>query len=405
MKILKVLKINLPVIYMFLLFSLFVNGEAMATTYYVSPTGSDSNSGSISAPFKTIQKAADVVKPGDTVIVKDGTYTGDSRVVAITRSGNSSAWITFKAQNKWGAVLDGENNTVNQSILIDSNASYIKIEDFEMKGSKSGIVIANASTSSNIIIYRNKIHDMGRRYLDPCVDYDGANVGQTGIYTGTNSSYVTIDSNVIYNIGRLPGGACATYSGWDYNHDHGVYHRADNSTIINNIFYDNKAGWSIQLDGRYTPEHVNIINNTFSGTNPQRDGHIVIWEDCNYIKIQNNISHSPRNYFIWDPYDSANYVTVNNNLVYGTNLASDSRCSDPHYSCSDNIIGQDPKLVDLASKNFRLQSVSSAIDKGIPAGINYDADGNPRDSAPDIGAYEYVEVYGDNTPPAAPKLY
>src|SRR5262249_31357167 len=45
------------------------------TTYYVSPTGSDSNPGSEAAPFKTIQKAADIVNPGDAVIVEDGVYT------------------------------------------------------------------------------------------------------------------------------------------------------------------------------------------------------------------------------------------------------------------------------------------------------------------------------------------
>src|SRR5215475_15183317 len=43
-------------------------------TYHVSPTGSDYNPGSESRPFRTIQKAADSVKPGDTVLVDDGVY-------------------------------------------------------------------------------------------------------------------------------------------------------------------------------------------------------------------------------------------------------------------------------------------------------------------------------------------
>src|SRR5262247_3201118 len=43
-------------------------------TYHVSPTGSDSNPGSEARPFRTIQKAADSVKPGDTVLVDDGVY-------------------------------------------------------------------------------------------------------------------------------------------------------------------------------------------------------------------------------------------------------------------------------------------------------------------------------------------
>jgi len=43
---------------------LFINtvNAAEPITYYVSPTGSDSNTGTIDAPFKTIAKARDVVR-------------------------------------------------------------------------------------------------------------------------------------------------------------------------------------------------------------------------------------------------------------------------------------------------------------------------------------------------------
>src|SRR5690348_581584 len=48
--------------------------SALATTYYVSATGSDTNSGtSTTAPFLTIQKAANLTQPGDTVNVMNGT--------------------------------------------------------------------------------------------------------------------------------------------------------------------------------------------------------------------------------------------------------------------------------------------------------------------------------------------
>ena len=44
----------------------------IGAVYYVATTGSDSNLGTETSPFLTIQKAANVVKPGETVIVKDG---------------------------------------------------------------------------------------------------------------------------------------------------------------------------------------------------------------------------------------------------------------------------------------------------------------------------------------------
>ena len=52
--------------------------------YYVAPTGSDANNGSLSSPWKTIQYAATKVIAGDTVNVRAGTY---AETVTITRSG------------------------------------------------------------------------------------------------------------------------------------------------------------------------------------------------------------------------------------------------------------------------------------------------------------------------------
>ncbi|WP_201836595.1 DUF1565 domain-containing protein, partial [Microvirga zambiensis] len=45
-------------------------------TIYVSTTGSDSNSGASGSPVKSITKAAQMAKAGDTVLVGAGTYNG-----------------------------------------------------------------------------------------------------------------------------------------------------------------------------------------------------------------------------------------------------------------------------------------------------------------------------------------
>jgi hypothetical protein len=49
-----------------------------ATSFYVAPSGSDSNSCSQSAPCATLNKAYQIASPGDTVIIKAGTYPGQS---------------------------------------------------------------------------------------------------------------------------------------------------------------------------------------------------------------------------------------------------------------------------------------------------------------------------------------
>jgi len=62
--------------------------SAHAAEYYVAPTGSDSNAGTLAAPFATLQKGADVAVAGDTVYIRGGTYE-------ITAPKTSGAGLTF----------------------------------------------------------------------------------------------------------------------------------------------------------------------------------------------------------------------------------------------------------------------------------------------------------------------
>lgn len=57
------------------LFILFLLSKfGFAADYYISPTGNDINDGSIGYPFLTIQHACNIVNPGDTIILREGTY-------------------------------------------------------------------------------------------------------------------------------------------------------------------------------------------------------------------------------------------------------------------------------------------------------------------------------------------
>jgi len=62
-------------------------------TYYVSPQGDDANSGTREKPFRTIQHAVDLVEPGDSVYLKDGTYRESVR---IRKSGRAGACILLR---------------------------------------------------------------------------------------------------------------------------------------------------------------------------------------------------------------------------------------------------------------------------------------------------------------------
>src|SRR5919112_5786884 len=63
------------------------------TTLWVSPTGSDINSGGESSPFKTIQAAVKMAKPGTAIMVKEGTYTENVDLMGRSGTADLPIWI------------------------------------------------------------------------------------------------------------------------------------------------------------------------------------------------------------------------------------------------------------------------------------------------------------------------
>jgi hypothetical protein len=370
---------SLVVFFLFLI--TVIAGEAAAATYYVSTSGSDSNPGTKSQPFGTIQKAANTVNPGNTVIVKNGTYTdtnGDGAVVNFNRGGTSGNWVTFKSENKWGAVIDGKNRSTKNGFTLNDNADYLRIEDFEIKDIKETGVKAN-SRADHVYFYRNHVHHSG----NICTDSDS---GKDGFYMSGKASYFTYDSNVIHHIGRLGPGeeGCSPGNGYWKNHDHGIYSNANNVIIINNVFYDNKRGWDIHV---YTSgSNYEVLNNVFHQANPDRYGNVLIYADSSNWLIQNNI-------FIGSKAGIRNYNSSNSDILVQYNHFTGDKPYDNSYGLTfrDNTVGEDAKLVDITNNNYRPASsgspvVNKALDHSL---ITLDQDGNARDGQPDIGAYEH----------------
>src|SRR5947207_12563865 len=72
--------------------------------FYVSTTGADSNPGTQTAPWRTVQHASDTARAGSTVNVRGGVY---EELVSIKASGNASdGFITFRSYPGETAVLD-----------------------------------------------------------------------------------------------------------------------------------------------------------------------------------------------------------------------------------------------------------------------------------------------------------
>ena len=91
---------------LFTLTLLLTGATVLATTYYVSPAGRDGQAGTEAKPFRTIQHAADVMKPGDICLIRSGLYT---ETVRPKMSGTVTAPIIFRAYEGEIVTVSGAN--------------------------------------------------------------------------------------------------------------------------------------------------------------------------------------------------------------------------------------------------------------------------------------------------------
>jgi len=381
-------------IFLFFLIGLSVNA---VNTYYVATAangGSDSNPGSNASPWLTFQKAANSAVAGDIVIFKDGTYYYTiSTMVTLSTSGNAGAYITYKAQNKGGAILDGSSNTATYGIVL-SSASYINIEGFTLQYfSHDAIVTVGGNSNSYVNIRDVHIQFCGRICTDAGANDYSIGIGGTYFH---NMNHVVVERCMFNDIGRLsPAEGCSTATG-TLDFDHGLYiGNCDDWVIKNNIFYNCYRGFGIQLydSGSGTDSNISIINNTFVDGNPFHPaGHIILWTNLSNILIANNIMDGQIYYgmqLYQAEYTTSN-VVITNNIEYGGNNQLIFYTTLNGVTLSNNHEATNPLFVGRSSHNYHLTSSSPARDAGYATGITTDYDQYARSGTIDIGAFEYV---------------
>jgi uncharacterized protein (TIGR03437 family) len=90
-------------------------------SYYVSTSGSDSNPGTLSQPFQTIQKAASAMVAGDTTFIRAGIYR---ETVVPANSGTQMAPITFRPYNNESVTVSGADLLPAGSWALSSGSIY-----------------------------------------------------------------------------------------------------------------------------------------------------------------------------------------------------------------------------------------------------------------------------------------
>lgn len=244
-------------------------GTGSPKIWYVSTTGSDSNPGTITHPFRNIEKADTVVLPGDVVNVRGGTYMLTARLL-IKAKGTSTAPITFRSHPNETAILDGTNVSGVNEMLMLSHTNWVDFMGFEIRNSATICLTGWGVTNTRIM--NNKIHGCVRNGIT--VTYDSWGV----------SSNVTISGNEVYDTVRENMGPNSPFPNGGWGQSIGVG-KTVGATIVDNVVHEN---WGEGI--------------VFSG-------------DTGYIGRNKTYD----NFSVGIYLERARYSTVDRNLVYNTN--------------------------------------------------------------------------------------
>ena len=149
--------------YLLLSFSLLTPASP---DWYVSPTGNDTHQGNKSHPLRTIAAALQRVSPGDTVFLREGSY---SEFVVPKQSGEPGRLITLKSYPGETAKIDGTHLQVKgwkQALVQVVDVDYLQFENLHICQSNDaanntdpeGIYIGGSS--SNISLRGCKVYDI-----------------------------------------------------------------------------------------------------------------------------------------------------------------------------------------------------------------------------------------------------
>jgi len=354
------------------------------SSFYVAKNGNDGNSGSFTAPWLTIQHAANTVTAGATVYVETGVY---KESVNFPSSGTASNSITFTNYPAETAVIDGTGLGVNgtQGLINIVNQSYITISGFEIRNyttsnanlTPAGIWITGSG--SGVQLLNNKVHNITTK-AEAAGNAFGIAVYGTSVTPITN---LTISGNQVYSL--------KTGNSESVNVDGNVTHFA----ITNNIVHDND---NIGIDAigfepgvgppgfnqaKYGLVAGNTVYNISSYGNPaygkQYSADGLYCDGCAYtIFERNDIHNCDLNIEVASEHKghNASYVTVRNNVFYNANTVG---VSIGGYAGgvggSDHVVIVNNSLYNNNTKNqgaeFQIQYHSSAATNFFENNIVY----------------------------------
>jgi len=296
-----------------LLFSLTFLG--FATTYYISPTGNDSNDGLGTGDdhaWLTITKANETLTAGDTVEILAGTY---DEAIQPDNSGSDGSLITYTRYDTDAVVID-RNDSGNGVYL--SGKSYITVSNITIQNCERWVVML-ANSTHNII--------------DTVMMY---NAGSWGGVRIQNSNYNTVkDCHIENGLGDVVEIYPASYT----------------------LFQDNTViGGALNTHGGVSLRSVDSEN--YAEYNVIKGNTIYDPLDDNLTIVQ-----------------YTRYNLIEDNIVYGAATGAGIKLCGGHYNVVRRNRGYDNKIGILLYTNLHSGVTSSGTYNHIYHNVCYDNSG------------------------------
>ncbi len=419
---------------------------AGGSTYYVATDGLNTNPGTESQPWRTIQHAADEVETGDTVYIRAGRY---HERVEPSASGTANAPTVFRAYPGETVTLDGAgvSMTENDGLLELYGLSHIEILDLTIVNSGgSGIQLAHSTnilvrgvTTSNTVQsgiaawWSANVHFASNEVILACNDGENECItvdttagfsvhhnhvhhggpgtdGGEGIDIKNGSCNGHVYANHVHHLNRL-GIYIDAWTRHTYNIEvhHNVVHDCpsgltvaseeggllENVRVYNNVVYSNSYGlfvagqWGVATSNPMSD--IFIVNNTFADNrDPVWGGGIMIEnEHFTNLVVRNNICSQNESFQIAVEGQSIPWLQ----LSLEHNLIDGYRGEDPDTETrGSNYVEGAALFMERENGDFRLKYGSPAIDNGSPAEAprhDFTERERPVNGACDIGAHEY----------------
>ena len=400
------------------LLALSIIPRAIGSTFYVAPNGADLNPGTQAAPWRTMQKAANSMKAGDTTLVANGSYP---EMVTSKNAGLKGAPITFQAlsgnavafgfiishpyQVIKGFTLNGTGVSALQgTVTVKSGGDSLLVSGVCFDSSPSNayqFLVTPKLNVTNIVLTRNQFLNGNFQSVFFC----GRNCTiSSNLFSSPNGwdaldlfcSDSVVQGNNFINWSNLVGNPNHTdlFQSYDdhgeisknvviegnfaYNCEHaqiGNLHDIHNGNNISDYTFRNNIFLNVGKVMSLSAPRMSFYNNVFyncgqNGVGPIMFRNLPGFAPSNDSKMVNNIFVScginpGANNQGWYSVDSGvTGFSADYNLVVGTGAGTTKSTFKTGGLEVHGINGLDPQFLNPAMMNFRLKAASPALGTG-----------------------------------------